>query len=158
MVLLGVLMLASFTLWRLERQTVSDAQSERHELITSVAQSGPKSSPADHSGLEAASEDLNPTAALPLASAQPLFTYTQPADATVLDRALPAPAQAIHYVRLNAALFTAKDSPFWQQPGVGRVEIPLPNGSALSVVIVGTNSMGPDRFTSTGSRGGRTVA
>jgi len=155
MVLLGVLMLASFTLWRLERQTVSDAQSERHELITSVAQSGPKSSPADHSGLEAASEDLNPTAALPLASAQPLFTYAQPADAAVLDRALPAPAQAIHYVRLNAALFTAKDSPFWQQPGVGRVEIPLPNGSALSVVIDATNSMGPDRFTSTGTIEGR---
>ena len=33
-----------------------------------------------------------------------LFTYVQPVNAAALDAALPAPARAMHYVRLNPAL------------------------------------------------------
>ena len=84
-----------------------------------------------------------------------LFGYVQPANATALDRAAPAPTRALHYVRPNVALITGKDSPFWQKPGAGRVELPLPAGATLRVVINETTSLGPDRFTSTGSIEGR---
>ncbi len=89
------------------------------------------------------------------ASAPTLFTYVQPADAARLDAALPAPARAIHYVQLNRALLTGKPSPFWQRPGVGRVELPLPDGGMLTVAIDGSEMLGADRFTSTGRIEGR---
>ncbi len=156
LVLMSVVVLAGFTFWLLQPNRLADAQPERPATSTSVAQLGGTSSvSADFSGFVAATVALNSPVALLRASAQPLFAYTQPADAAILDQALPAPARAIHYVRLNAALFTAKDSPFWQQPGAGRVAIPLPDGTKLGVVIDGTNSMGPDRFTSTGTIEGR---
>jgi len=79
----------------------------------------------------------------------------QPADAAQLDAALPAPAGAIYYVRLNSALLAGKPSPFWQRPGAGRVELPLPDGEVLTVVIDGSEMLGPDRFTSTGKIEGR---
>ena len=79
-----------------------------------------------------------------------LFAFVQPADAAELDAALPAPARAIHYVRLNAALIAGKQSPFWQKPGAGRFELPLPDGGSVTIVIEGSEMLGPDRFTSSG--------
>jgi hypothetical protein len=61
----------------------------------------------------------------------------------------------IHYVRLNAELVTGKQSPFWQPSGVGRVEVPLPDGGKLIVKIESSEMLGPDRFTSTGHVEGR---
>lgn len=86
-----------------------------------------------------------------------LFAYIQPApaDAAALDRAMPAPTRALHYVRVNPALGTAKSSPFWQRPGVGRVTLPLPEWGALIVAIAGSEMLGADRFTSTGQLEGR---
>ncbi len=81
--------------------------------------------------------------------------YAQPVDAPSLDAALPAPTRAIHYVRLNRALITGKASPFWQRPGVGRVELPLPDSGALTVVMDASEMLGPDRFTSVGRVEGR---
>lgn len=72
-----------------------------------------------------------------------------------LDAALPAPSREIHYVKLNAALIEGKQSPFWQQPGAGRIELPLPDGSMLPVVIDATETLGPQRFTSVGRVDGR---
>jgi len=155
LVLMSVLVLAGFTFWLMKRNPLADRQSNRTESLASVAPIGSKSGPADTSGSKAASAVLMLPVAAPRASDQPLFSYAQPADTVSLDRSLPAPAQVIHYVRLNAGLFTAKDSPFWQQPGAGRIAIPLPSGVTLGVVIDGTNSMGPDRFTSTGTIEGR---
>lgn len=84
-----------------------------------------------------------------------LFAFDQPPDAAALDAALPAPARQIHYVRLNTALFTGKDSPFWQGPGEGRVNLPLPDGRALSLVIDESEMLGAARFISTGRIEGR---
>jgi hypothetical protein len=78
------------------------------------------------------------------------FSFVQTADAAALDRALPAPSREIYYVRVDAALITGKASPFWQRPGAGRVEIPMPEGGALSVAIESSEMLGPDRFTSVG--------
>ena len=156
LVLMSVLVLAGFTFWLLQPNPWVVVQPDQTASTASGALlGGTKSVPADASGLVAASVALNSPAAIPRATAQPLFVYAQPADAAALDRMLPAPARAIHYVRLNAALFTAKDSPFWQPAGAGRVSIPLSDGTTLGVVIDGTNSMGPDRFTSTGTIEGR---
>ncbi len=79
-----------------------------------------------------------------------LFAYARPVDAPSLDAALPAPSRKINYVRLNHALIDGKGSPFWQRPGEGRVQLPLPDGSMLTVVIDGSEQIGPDRFTSHG--------
>ncbi len=86
-----------------------------------------------------------------------LFAYVHPspADAATLDRAMAAPTRELHYVRVNPALATAKSSPFWQRPGVGRVILPLPDGGALTVAIAGSEMLGADRFTSTGHLEGR---
>lgn len=84
-----------------------------------------------------------------------LFDLAQPANASALDAALPAPTGAIHYVRLNAALIAGKQSPFWQAPGEGRLELPLPDGGSLTVALDDTELLGPDRFTSTGRIEGR---
>jgi hypothetical protein len=99
-----------------------------------------------------------PSAELPavaMSTLRALFVFARPANAAALDVALPAPARKIHYVRLNAALVSGKRSPFWQKPGVGRIEIPLPNGEQLVVTIDSSEMLGPDRFTSTGQIEGR---
>lgn len=99
-----------------------------------------------------ASRALDP---VPPSSPRALFSYVHPVDAAALDRALPAPTREIHYVRLNTELIEAKASPFWQKPGLGRVEIPLPGGAVLRAVIDRTTSLGADRFTSSGMIEGR---
>ena len=88
---------------------------------------------------------------VPVFARDALFAFDQPANASALDAALPAPAREISYVRLNATLIAnPKTSPFWKQPGVGRIDLPLPGGGSLRVVIDDTESLGVDRFTSTG--------
>lgn len=84
-----------------------------------------------------------------------LFAYVDTGDVALLDEALPAPAREIHYVRLNVALLTGARSPFWQKSGEGRVELPLPGGDALTVVIDASELLGVGRFTSSGHLDGR---
>lgn len=84
-----------------------------------------------------------------------LFAWATPPNAAQLDAALPAPARSVRYVQLNAALITGKRSPFWKKPGEGRVELPLPDGGTLAVIIDDSTVLGPDRFTSAGHIEGR---
>lgn len=93
----------------------------------------------------------------PLFERGALFAYVRPspAETAILDRAMAAPALTLHYVRVNPVLATAKSSPFWQRPGVGRVTLPLPEGGALTVIIAGSEMLGADRFTSSGQLEGR---
>jgi hypothetical protein len=86
---------------------------------------------------------------------QVLFTFVRAPDAAALDAALPAAAREIHYVQLNADLVSGKRSPFWQKPGAGKINIPLPGGETLDVAIDGSIMLGADRFTSTGRIEGR---
>lgn len=79
-----------------------------------------------------------------------LFAYATPGNAAALDAALPAPAREIHYVRLNQDLIRGKRSPFWQPTGTGHLELPLPDGRIVPVVIEGSEMLGADRFTSSG--------
>lgn len=84
-----------------------------------------------------------------------IFAFVSPPNAAALSTAIPAPSRDIRYVRLNAALLAGKSSPFWRKPGVGRLDVPLPSGESLAVVIDGSEMLGPDRFTSTGRIEGR---
>ncbi len=84
-----------------------------------------------------------------------LFDYVDPAEGPTLTRALPAPTRAVHYVRLDQTLIAGKSSPFWAKAGEGRIEIPLPGGATLRVLIAETSTLGPDRFTSVGTIEGR---
>lgn len=90
-----------------------------------------------------------------VARSSPLFVFAEPANADALNAALPAPARAVHFVRLDADLIAGKRSPFWQQPGVGRITLPLPTGGALTVVVDESEMLGADRFTSRGHLEGR---
>jgi hypothetical protein len=85
-----------------------------------------------------------------LASRLALFAYAHPANAADLDAALPAPTREIRYVRVNQALIRGKQSPFWQPAGTGRIELPLPDGRSVAVVIESSEMLGADRFTSSG--------
>lgn len=87
-----------------------------------------------------------------------LFEYARPENAAELTQALPAPSQEIHYVRVRREVLTGKRSPFWQRPGEGRIEIPLPRGGALVVAIEGSTMTGADEFTSTGRIEGRAMS
>ncbi len=97
--------------------------------------------------------------AVPLPRARALFTSLTPppAEIAALNRALPAPAvpSDVHYVRTDTALILGKSSPFWRPPGEGRVALPLPDGTALTVVIDRSDMLGADRFTSIGHLEGR---
>ncbi len=107
-------------------------------------------------GLTQSAPQVNSISGLaPTFTRDALFAFAEPANAAGLDAALPAPARAVHYVRLNAALIEGKQSPFWKKAGAGRVELPLPGGGMLAVVIDETTSLGPERFTSTGHLEGR---
>ncbi len=97
----------------------------------------------------------NAASSAPVFAPNALFAFTSPPNAAQLDAALPAPAHAIHYVRLNTALIAGKSSPFWKKSGEGRVELPLPAGGALRVVIDESTMLGADRFTSAGHLEGR---
>src|SRR5207302_8023375 len=81
--------------------------------------------------------------------------FVNPPNAAALTAALSAPAREIHYVHVNHTFLAGKQSPFWQKPGAGRIEVPLPNGDAVTVAIEGSEMLGPDRFTSTGQIAGR---
>ena len=91
------------------------------------------------------------------APARALFTFAHPAaaEAAALDAALPAPARTVRYVRLDTALIAGKASPFWQKPGEGRFELPLPEGGAVTIALDGSEMLGADRFTSNGRIEGR---
>lgn len=94
--------------------------------------------------------------ARPASGAAPaLFEFVEPLDVAALDAALPAPTQRIYYVRPNLSLIGGKRSPFWRMPGEGRLSVPLPDGTALKVVIDTSEMLGADRFTSTGRIEGR---
>ncbi len=84
-----------------------------------------------------------------------LFSYAAPVDGPALTRALPAPTRTMHYVRLNRELLSGKSSPFWARAGEGRLDVPLPGGATLKVMIAETTTLGPDRFTSIGTIEGR---
>jgi hypothetical protein len=93
--------------------------------------------------------------AAPVGSDQRLFSYVQPAQAARWTAAMPAPAHDVHYVRTRADLTRGKASPFWQAPGTGRVEVPLPGGNVVTAIIEGSELLGPDRFISSGRLDGR---
>ena len=124
--------------WRAER-------ARRHEQVAAAAPATPTA-----------------PAAVPVApggrdgdSAGTMFTFVDPVNRNALDAVLPAPAGEIHYVQVNRALAYGKRSPFWQPPGIGRVDIPLPDGRTFAVTIDHSEMLGPDRFTSAGRIAGR---
>ncbi len=84
-----------------------------------------------------------------------LFTFAEPAQAGRWTAAMPAPTHEVHYVRTNALLAAGKQSPFWQAPGEGRIDVPLPGGNVVTVVIDGSEMLDADRFVSSGSLEGR---
>ena len=83
------------------------------------------------------------------------FVFTEPPDAAALTAALPAPARAVRYARVDAAWLGGKQSPFWRSPGPGRLRFPLPAGGELDVVLTGAELLGPDRWIATGQLAGR---
>lgn len=85
----------------------------------------------------------------------PLFSLVRPENAAALNAALPAPSREVHYVRVDRALTEGKLSPFWQRSGVGRVSIPMPDGTVAVVRIDDSEMLGPDRFSSRGQIEGR---
>lgn len=60
------------------------------------------------------------------------------------------PARSVAWLRVDRALGADKRSPFWQRPGSGRLDVPLPEGGVARVAIDGSEMLGPDRFVSTG--------
>jgi len=83
------------------------------------------------------------------------FRFEESPDAAALTAALPAPARAVRYARVDTAWLGGKQSPFWRSPAPGRLRFPLPSGGELEVVLTGTELLGPDRWIGTGELAGR---
>lgn len=87
----------------------------------------------------------------PKPAGRALFAFAPaPANAAAIEARSVAPTQRIHYVALNQALLAGKRSPFWRTGGQGRVDVPLPDGRVLPVVIEQSTLSAPDRYTSVG--------
>lgn len=87
----------------------------------------------------------------PKPAGRALFAFAPaPANAAAIEARSAAPTQRIHYVSLNQTLLAGKRSPFWRTGGQGRVDVPLPDGRVLPVVIEHSTLSGPDRYTSVG--------
>ncbi len=91
----------------------------------------------------------------PPAASRALFAFVTAANAAAINAALPAPSRDIRTVRVNTAWLAGKQSPFWQRAGEGRLEVPLPHGGSMTIVIAGSEMLGPDRWTSAGQIEGR---
>jgi len=83
------------------------------------------------------------------------FVFADPPEAAALTAALPAPARAVRYARVDAAWLGGKQSPFWRSPGPGRLRFPLPSSGEFEVVFTGAELLGPDRWVATGQLAGR---
>ncbi len=93
---------------------------------------------------------------LSAASGRALFAFiTAPANAAAIEAGLSAPTRSIHYVKLNDALIAGKRSPFWRTGGQGRIDVPLPDGRVLPVVIDRSDLSDVKRFTSLGHLDGQ---
>jgi hypothetical protein len=101
----------------------------------------------------AASSGANHSGTPPAANARDeLFAFVPPPDdAAELEARAPVPGQDIHYVAINEALITGKDSVFWKAGQGARLIVPLPDGRRIEVELEHTEALGPDQFTSTGS-------
>lgn len=85
------------------------------------------------------------------AAGRALFAFVPaPANAAELEARSVAPTKQVRYVALNQALLAGKRSPFWRTGGQGRIEVPLPDGRVLPVVIEHSTLSAPDRYTSVG--------
>lgn len=122
---------------------------------TRLAKSAGEERARERPGLPAAAGHRTAAIASPPARPGLLFSFAEPVPRRELDAALPAPAAAIHYVRVNHALFTGKRSPFWQPSGKGRVSVPLPGGREVAITIEDSEMLGADRFVSRGAIAGR---
>lgn len=84
------------------------------------------------------------------ASVRPGLVRVAAPSAAVIARMPSVPAATVDFVRVDRSLVTGKRSPFWQRPGQGRLEFPLPGSGSVNIAIDGSEMLGPDRFTSTG--------
>ncbi len=81
-----------------------------------------------------------------------LFEYIdRPAQADAWEKNLSVPADSVSYVRVDPDFASGKKSPFWKTGNGGVVEIPLPDGRQLSVVLQRTQQLGGDGFVSEGA-------
>jgi len=109
-------------------------------------------SPQGRPNYPALAPDSAPPSLPPVPAA---FRFEESPDAAALTAALPAPARAVRYARVDTAWLGGKQSPFWRSPAPGRLRFPLPSGGELEVVLTGTELLGPDRWIGTGELAGR---
>lgn len=80
-----------------------------------------------------------------------LFSFAErPTWADGFERGLPPLARSVRYVLPNRALFSGKQSPFWQRPGEGRLQVATPDGRSLTVALRGSSQLTADRMVSEG--------
>ncbi|HEU5080243.1 MAG TPA: M12 family metallo-peptidase [Opitutaceae bacterium] len=81
-----------------------------------------------------------------------LFYYIErPSQADRWEKLLDAPTQKIAYVQINSEAALGKKSAFWRTGGGGTLQIALPNGQAVDVVIDETKQgSGVDQFVASG--------
>ena len=96
-----------------------------------------------------------PVAATPATAgrARAIFHFVTPPNAAWIDAALPAPSREVRHVAIDRAWLGGKQSPFWREGG--RVEVPLPRGGNVTVVLGASEMLGADRWTNAGRIEGR---
>lgn len=131
-----------------------------HSALVPFASAAARSANAPAKPSRAAeSEHAAPSSPQPELSPNALFAYIErPAQAEAWERTFAAPTRAIRYVRIDREQANGKQSPFWKTGGGGRVEVVLPDGQSVTVVIDDTRSLGVDRYSSSGHIEGQALS
>lgn len=83
-----------------------------------------------------------------------LWKYTQkPASAARVESLMATPSHEVHYAQIDPSLLSSDHSPL-KQVG-GRVELTLPDGTVMPVVVQRTKSLGDDRYVTEGAIEGK---
>lgn len=90
----------------------------------------------------------------PPASKGALFNYVnKPANAARVESLMAVPSHDVHYAQIDKSLVGGTNSPIAKQGA--RVEVALPDGTVLPVVITKTQSLGDQRYVSEGTINGK---
>lgn len=150
-ILAGVILLAIFAVLRREHRPGRSAAEKNEQLAATPEALAPVVSPPPPQAAEVRSAQTTVTAAGSVPSGGDLFRYiARPARATEWETHLSTPSDDVHYVQINREAATGKASPFWKMGNGGRLDLALPDGRTIPVVLDSTQQSGADGFQSVG--------
>ena len=109
---------------------------------------------ATHSRSNATPSSVGKAESSAPASAAALWSYiNKPASAARVESLMVTPSHDVHYAQIDQTLLSSDQSPLKQKGA--RVNVALPDGTVLPIIVEKTRSIGPDRYVTEGSMEGQ---